>query len=304
MTQAAIKIENNFDSHSEENSNWSLRIEFDPQQGKVNIYDWHGNGQSMTSYLRQTLFLGSANHANFADLDELVEFLESEDTQETLRLIADGHEVEWDGSNHVGRLTDEAQSLLEQLDEKITEVLNRLPSFWSADEWFNGVDVVKEMIRDEADNIESYASDEAHKASPDIRLDEEEVARYLTRKLEQAAEGDDLDRANYARRLLDQPLLTTLWSEWEAYDEDKSEGVAFTDHTLDGVVYTLVDDKSQCWLADERELSAAMEKLREAPAANVNERGNWWYDRLCEEVRHRPEAVEAFEAQHGPRNWP
>jgi len=206
MTQAAIKIENNFDAHSEENSNWSLRIEFDPREDKVNIYDWHGNGQTMTSYLRQTLFLGSANHANFADLDELVEFLESEDTQETLRIIAAGHEIEWDGSNHVGRLTDEARGLLEQLDEKITEVLNQLPSFWSADKWFNGVDVVKEMIRAEAD-IESYASDEAHKASPDIRLDEEEVARYLTRKLEQAAEEDDLDRANFSRTLLGQPLL-------------------------------------------------------------------------------------------------
>lgn len=59
---------------------------------------------------------------------------------ETLQKIHDGHTVEWDGSNHVGRLTDEAKELSDDLDFELDGRAifdeSHFDQIWDAVDWF------------------------------------------------------------------------------------------------------------------------------------------------------------------------
>lgn len=160
------------------------------------------------------------------------------------------------------------------------------------------------MYNSGVESIEEYAADEEHKASPNIILDEDEIIRYVKRKLQEAADDeDDLALANYARKLLDMPRVTTLEHEQEHFDLD--ETVTFTRMgMIDNQEIVLVNDTQQCWLAHEASLWVAMGKLRELPSSlSAEDRHFWWYDQLCADVSHEAGAVAAFEAIHGERNW-
>lgn len=58
---------------------------------------------------------------------------------EEIDAIISGHSVEWDGSNHVGKLTDEAQETLDKLRDEI-ECMNDDEGLkiWDAEEWLSG----------------------------------------------------------------------------------------------------------------------------------------------------------------------
>lgn len=299
MTEIApVTIKNDYEARPD-SDNWRTEVVLDPNDRTVSIYAWFGNGQTMASFHGREICIGHLSRANVADMSDLVEFLESEDTQATLALIIDGYSERWDGSNTRGRLTEDAHSLREDLCDRVSDIMAELPTHWSADEWFGSVDVVADMRRDGAESIEEYAAEQTHLCDPGV-LDEDDVITYLREKLEEAAdEGeDDLALANYARMLLGKPIVTTLEHEQETFDLD--ETVTFTDM---GVI-VLVNDTQQCWLAHGPSLQEAMERVRELPDMPTEDRHFWWYDQLCADVSHEADMVPAFEALHGKRNWP
>lgn len=69
--------------------------------------------------------------------DAIADWLESEPVQALLTRICDGHDVEWDGNNHVGTLTDDAEAALEALQRDIEEgwVDDDHAQVWSAEAW-------------------------------------------------------------------------------------------------------------------------------------------------------------------------
>jgi len=57
--------------------------------------------------------------------------------------VCDGHTVEWDGSNHVGRMTDDASETNEEIQNTLMD--RRVDSddeveVWDAGDWFGGVE--------------------------------------------------------------------------------------------------------------------------------------------------------------------
>lgn len=68
---------------------------------------------------------------------EIENFLHDDATTRLLARIVDGHDVEWDGSNHVGSLTDDARDALESLGRLAEGLVTETPVM-SADEWLFG----------------------------------------------------------------------------------------------------------------------------------------------------------------------
>lgn len=71
------------------------------------------------------------------DGDALAAFLESEDVIALIQRILDGGKVEWDGSNYVGHLDEDATAAEDKLEELAREIERN--SVWDACEYFDGV---------------------------------------------------------------------------------------------------------------------------------------------------------------------
>ncbi|RJX35684.1 MAG: hypothetical protein C4525_03255 [Desulfarculus sp.] len=75
---------------------------------------WHDDGTRMDIWHRQTLHWGIPCDAAADDLEELLADPESE-LHRLLARIHAGHTVEWDGSNHRGRVSEDAQEAADEL---------------------------------------------------------------------------------------------------------------------------------------------------------------------------------------------
>ena len=72
--------------------------------------------------------------ASYLDTEKVRNFLLSKYGQYLLRRICTGHEVYWNGSNHVGVFTDESTRALTELCHEI-EYLESSYEFWTCSEW-------------------------------------------------------------------------------------------------------------------------------------------------------------------------
>lgn len=304
-------ILNAYEAHPEGDTNWRMVVEFHPGNKEVRIYDTYGNGQSMDSFNNVSRILAHSRTCQAANVVSLVEFLESDEAQELLSVISEGSETIYDNGNPRGLLTEEGYKALDRLAYLVQDELDHLPQYWSAYDWFipagiKGVKVLGEF--EEGDTIEEAAEKALEFAAPDYFLQQEDVEAFLRRQLEQVAQDEDLDLEdrNKARVLLGLPLLTTLATEWERYDQGPS-GVRFTDYILqDGTTVTLVNDGSFCWLADMWTIDEALNvPLERAPlTGDLKEDSNWWYEQLCQNVPFDRSLIGPFEAELGERNWP
>lgn len=97
------------------------------------------------------------------DGPDLVDWLRGDDGQTLLSRICDGHSIEWDGNNHVGRLTDDARGALDELERELSHVsaLTEPAGLWDAESWFCGM--CSDDIRNEygitADTTDSELAD-------------------------------------------------------------------------------------------------------------------------------------------------
>lgn len=103
------------------------------EDGAVSV-DYSGEiGNAVPAYVwhRRTLRWAIPNCLSPTGIDQLMD-----DVQVELQTIHDGHSVEWDGSNHVGRLTPEASEIGERLGQRLYECedYERI-AIWDAAEW-------------------------------------------------------------------------------------------------------------------------------------------------------------------------
>ncbi len=89
----------------------------------------------------------------------LVDWLRDDEGQELLSRICDGHSIEWNGNNHVGRLTDDAEDAYNELSMELADA-DALPEpagLWDVGDWLDGVgrDAVREEYGITADTTES-----------------------------------------------------------------------------------------------------------------------------------------------------
>jgi hypothetical protein len=71
----------------------------------------------------------------FLDGDQIKLFLESDEGQEILDKICDGHSVDWNGNNFVGHMDDDCEHNLESLVKEL-ETYGHEGEAWTCDEWF------------------------------------------------------------------------------------------------------------------------------------------------------------------------
>jgi hypothetical protein len=119
-----------------------------PQPAYITIYpdgyravaDWSGivgPGQSMESWLGHEITIDVNESAKG---DAIADMLESETFQTLAERICDGHSIVWDGNNHVGRLTDDAQEAKDELEEFVSKELEgEEAEIWEIGEWMDGI---------------------------------------------------------------------------------------------------------------------------------------------------------------------
>lgn len=205
MTKQAITIHDEYSSHPGDTGNWSTVVEYRIEDGSVRIFDWFGNGQSMESYLGRSRNIGYNESASFGSVEPLVELLQGNEAQALMAEIAEGYSVEWNGHNHVGRLTDSAKEAEEALERLIASCWEYLPTVWTAEEWFGGASIWGELALREVEehgSIEEAASSNVLNASPEYYLNQYDLEKYLDKELRLLAEGDDETLAARAKKFL------------------------------------------------------------------------------------------------------
>jgi hypothetical protein len=183
-------IHDDYDAHPGSGFDWRVDIIFDLEAGRVCIQDRWGNGTPAREWHKIDIRLATAKGCTFASMTPVVEYLESDEAQELLADLAEGHEVVWDGSNHVGRLTDSAVNSLERLERQLSDLFPDLPSYWSAEEWFSGNRTADLTGGESDDDLAELARKHVGDAQPDHHLLEDDVLSYLEEQRDRLA--DDL----------------------------------------------------------------------------------------------------------------
>lgn len=128
-------------------------IQFDPANRRVWIVQHEPgcNSTAMAFYHNVELYQVIENMVDAGqpeDEDAMREYLEGEEGQRLLGIVADGHEVVWNGNNHVGRMTDEANDAWEELMADLSFLPRSAIESWHVDDWLGGqVAEVLEMYR-------------------------------------------------------------------------------------------------------------------------------------------------------------
>lgn len=92
--------------------------------------------------------------------DAIADFVAREDVAALLARIHDGHSVEWDGSNNVGRLDDDAREAQDNLEQLIqSNPFNESDFAWvmTAREWAFNAQNVAEVWPDPAETLDAVA---------------------------------------------------------------------------------------------------------------------------------------------------
>ena len=174
-------------------------VYFDAENLEVYEFSTVGSGTPMLAYHGRHLHLGKVN-SEIADDAAYREFVET--VQEKLLEVANGLTVEWDGSNHVGRLADNAQELLNSIREEWSEI--EVATFWDAAEWFAPVrgDVASEMTEEgfdldawTAEQVEYAKGEDAHLNADDVKVAALDILRDWVESNE-----DDEDEAELVER--------------------------------------------------------------------------------------------------------
>jgi hypothetical protein len=132
--------------------------------------------------------------------------------ESTIEALCDAYEgAHWDGNNHVGSWSDDAEGLSDCLDEEFAEAASYggIATYWDASDYFQPAasQVVGELA--ESESLDDAVQREVDAAAPDAILDEDDVREALVelaeREIEHHVESRDpherLQRARLARLL-------------------------------------------------------------------------------------------------------
>ena len=130
------------------------------------------------------------------DADSLREYLEGEEGQRLLGIVAAGHDVGWDGHNHVGKMTDAANEAWEELMTDMSLIERSQIESWSVDDWFSGqvAEVLEQYNLTSASTDEEIAAAEAaieaQAKAEDVYL-VDDVETWLRSEIARLADDDD-----------------------------------------------------------------------------------------------------------------
>lgn len=162
-------------------------VVFDPPERTVRVEELPRDIRTFRQYHRLAYELARARGANWANVDDLVALLQSAEVQELLQAVAAGHSVEWNGSDHVGRLTEDASCCLERLERLLEPIWDRLPGLTTAEEWF--CYSKPELTGNESDQeLLELARAEVSMAEPEQHLDQDDLVAYFTQRRQEARE--------------------------------------------------------------------------------------------------------------------
>lgn len=156
---------------------WStcLRVEMDQDgEATIEVAEVHSserNSTPMVVWHRQWLrWDGDLGGSAVVDPDSLQRLATK--LRPLLEIVAEGHTVEWDGSNHKGQLTDEAEEASDEIERIVMDWQWRSDvwSVWDASEWASAAwrDIVEQhnirpgMTKDEIAAVAKALEVEAH----------------------------------------------------------------------------------------------------------------------------------------------
>lgn len=146
--------------HADTNSPTLTQLWFDPRDGTYGVsQEYDDNATPMDEW--HGLILTNTNRTG-PDEDEARAYLTDPDTVALLQQVIDGFEVVWNGSNMVGRMTDEARDAWERVCSEFAELPETEWSLWDTGDWINDTaDVTATTTNDElramADELEAVA---------------------------------------------------------------------------------------------------------------------------------------------------
>lgn len=127
-------------------------ITISPETGKVWVsqeYDDNATPIDVWNGIDITERLG---FGQVMDGEKIQDYLESEEATSLIQRIINGHEVEWNGNNHVGHLNDDANEAWEELVNELNE-MTWDGEIWTVEDYFG--DTIDSLLTDEEiSNIE------------------------------------------------------------------------------------------------------------------------------------------------------
>lgn len=173
-------------------------IRFDPAERKVWIVqDEPGaSGTPASFYHNIELYqvIDDPMAQGQPDADSLREYLESEEGQRLLGIVADGHSVEWDGHNHVGKMSEAADEAWEELMTDMSLIERSQIESWSVDDWLDAKAILAEFNLTVASTQEEItaaeAAIEASATAANVYL-VDDVESYLKRMIKLYADDEE-----------------------------------------------------------------------------------------------------------------
>jgi hypothetical protein len=208
-----------YERYATQNSPQSAFVELD-EDGTVTA-DWSGEiGNAVPSFVWHGRTLRFSVSPNVVG-KRLLKYLEG-DGRPLLARIHAGHEVEWDGSNQRGRLSEDAEEASAQLEADLAEI-DEVP-VWPVDEWLFGAQSLadawsREPLEELARSLEEQARRDG------LQLDGEVKEALLCRAKELVEEecDDELTR-HVVRTLVREGEVKLLrYAEWIARAGDGAD---------------------------------------------------------------------------------
>jgi len=166
----------------------------DPEDKQVYTFGYVGNASwPMKAHHRIHMSIGTVPLSTVPD--SLKTWIEAH-SDEIEALIAEFQGTKWNGNNHIGQWSDDADQLQETLDQAFQEALNQneIHQYWDAEEWYSGDpgSVIDAAI--EAGSIETAVENELDNAQMNgahlNRDDAEQALRALLNSCVENRVGD------------------------------------------------------------------------------------------------------------------
>lgn len=126
-------------------------ITVSPQDEKIWISQEYDNNSTSMDIWNGIDISSELGFGNIMDGEQIKDFFESDGAKELFKRIFDGHEVNWNGSNHVGSLSDDASAAWDEIVETLNEMTSDM-EVWDVETWFgNTIDTI--MSDEEIDNL-------------------------------------------------------------------------------------------------------------------------------------------------------
>lgn len=224
-----------------------------------------GGGQPMEVWLGRTLRWSVNPEVNG---DHLAELLESDEVRALLERVHAGHSVEWNGSNYVGRLTDDARAASDELERIFEDETHNGDSggVWEASEWIapaSADDILKEgeSLDDAAERLVEEAESDRVAIEDGKDGMREAIERRLGHMLQRNIPGLRHHHLTALRSLgwSDEDIVEYVeWCHDERIEALREEAGSAGDLELDGLCDVALDEDAPM----SQRADAALECLR------------------------------------------